>query len=111
VAGASRVIWVCLASWSADSALVNMVRQGQAGQLIASLPPSRRAEAAAAIKAAFAAGLNDLLYVTGSLALAGAICALLLIRSKDFVNRTEPRAASAADTPAGADRLSEARSA
>jgi hypothetical protein len=76
--------------------IVTMVRQGQASQLIASLPPSRRAEVGAAVKAAFAAGLNDLFYVTGSLALAGAICALLLIRSKDFVRRTEPRAAAAA---------------
>ncbi len=90
--------------------IVTMVRQGQASQLIASLPPSRRAEVAVSIKAAFAAGLNNLLYVTGSLALVGAICALLLIRSKDFVSRTEPRGTSAADAPAGADRVSEVRS-
>jgi len=48
-----------------------MVRQGQVGQLLASLPPARRGEVAAAIKAAFAAGLNDILYVTAALALAG----------------------------------------
>ena len=61
-----------------------MVQQGQAGQLLASLPAARRGEVAAAIKAAFAAGLNDLLIVTAGLAFAGALCALLLIRSKDF---------------------------
>jgi EmrB/QacA subfamily drug resistance transporter len=91
--------------------VVTMVRQGQAGQLLASLPPDRRGEVAEAIKAAFAAGLNDLLYVTAALALVGAVCALLLIRSKDFVSRTEPPAAPAGAAPAGADRVSQVRSA
>ncbi len=73
--------------------VASMVRQGQAGQLLASLPPARRGEVATAIKAAFAAGLNDLLIVTAGLAFAGALCALLLIRGKDFVRtgRTEPQ--------------------
>jgi EmrB/QacA subfamily drug resistance transporter len=91
--------------------IVTTVRQGRAGQLIASLPPARRPEVAAAIKAAFAAGLNDLLYVTGGLALAGAVCALLLIRSKDFVSRTEPGAAPAAGAQASAEKVAGVRSA
>jgi EmrB/QacA subfamily drug resistance transporter len=91
--------------------IVTMVRQGQVGQLLASLPPARRREVAGAIKAAFAASLNDLLYVTAALALAGAVCALLLIRSKDFVSRTEPQAVLAGDAPAGADSVSPVRSA
>jgi len=66
---------------------------------------------AEAIKAAFAAGLNDLLYVTAALALVGAVCALLLIRSKDFVSRAEPPAAPAGAAPAGADSVSQVRSA
>jgi hypothetical protein len=91
--------------------IVTMVRQGQIGQLLASLPPARRGEVAAAIKAAFAAGLNDLLYVTAGVALVGAVCALLLIRSKDFVSRTEPQAAPAGDAGAGTDSVSQVRSA
>jgi EmrB/QacA subfamily drug resistance transporter len=91
--------------------IVTMVRQGQVGQLLASLPPARRGEVALAVKDAFAAGLNDILYVTAGLALAGAVCALLLIRSKDFVSRTEPAAAPAGDAPAGADGVSRVRSA
>jgi hypothetical protein len=87
--------------------IASMVRQGQVGQLLASLPPTRRGEVALAVKSAFAAGLNDLLYVTAGLALVGAVCALLLIRRKDFVSRTEPQATPtasgearpAADTP------------
>jgi EmrB/QacA subfamily drug resistance transporter len=85
---------------SSAGRIVSAVRQGQVAQLIASEPPARRGEVAAAVKAAFAAGLNDLFYVTGGLALAGALCALLLIRSKDFVRRTEPTV-STAEGPAG----------
>ena len=64
-----------------------------------------------AIRAAFAAGLNDLLYVTGALALVGAVCALLLIRSKDFVSRTEPQATAGTSGQASPDSASPARSA
>ena len=60
--------------------IATMVRQGQVGQLLASLPPARRGVVAEAIRSAFAAGLNDLLIVTAALAFAGAVCALLLIR-------------------------------
>jgi hypothetical protein len=88
-----------------------MVRQGQVGQLLASLPPARRGEVAVAIKAAFAAGLNDLLYVTAAVALVGAVCALLLIRSKDFVQRTERQAASGTSGQASPDGASPVRSA
>ncbi len=91
--------------------IVTMVRQGQVGQLIGSLPPARRGEVAAAIRASFAAGLNDLLYVTAAVALIGGVCALLLIRTKDFVQRTEPQASSGTSGQAGQDRASPARSA
>jgi hypothetical protein len=91
--------------------IVTMVRQGEVGPLLASLAPARRGEVAEASKAAFAAGLNELLYVTAALALAGAVCALVLIRSKDFVSRTEPPAAPLGAAPAGADAVSQVRSA
>jgi len=91
--------------------IATMVRQGQVGQLLASLPPARRGEVAVAIKAEFAAGLNDLLYVTAAVALVGAVCALLLIRSRDFVSRAEPPAASAADATADPGSITEVRSA
>ena len=64
-----------------------------------------------AIRAAFAAGLNDLLYVTGALALVGAVCALLLIRSKDFVQRTDPQPSSGTSGQASPDAASPVRSA
>ena len=90
--------------------IVTLVRQGQVSQLLASLPPARRGEVAEAIRGAFAAGLNDLFYVTAALALTGAVCALLLIRSKDFVSRAEPSAAPAGAAKASADAVSQVRS-
>jgi len=86
---------------SSAGRIVSAVRQGQVGQLIGSEPVARRGEVAAAVKAAFAAGLNDLFYVTAGLALAGALCALLLIRSKDFAQRTDQAPAGDGATEAG----------
>jgi hypothetical protein len=90
-----------------------MVRQGQVGQLLASLPPARRGVVGEAVRSAFAAGLNDLLIVTAVLAFTGAVCALLLIRSKDFVRTGgEPQAAAAVPGgAAGAGSVSQTRSA
>jgi hypothetical protein len=39
------------------------------------------------------------------------VCALLLIRSKDFVSRTEPQATPAGDAGTGAEGVSQVRSA
>jgi hypothetical protein len=84
-----------------EARLVTAIRQGQTGQLLASLPPTARGRAAAALCASYAAGLNDLLIITGCIALAGAICALLLIRSRDFAGRDHPAAAPPASERAG----------
>jgi len=93
--------------------IATAIRQGQVGQLLASLPPARRGVVAETIRGAFAAGLNDLLFVTAGLAFAGAVSALLLIRSRDFVRRdgAEASGVSPATAGAGADGTSPARSA
>jgi predicted MFS family arabinose efflux permease len=39
-------------------------------------------------------GLNDLFWIAGAVAVAGAVCALALIRSRDFVRREGPGSAS-----------------
>jgi MFS family permease len=92
--------------------IVSMVRQGQAGKLLASLPPASRGQVAAAIRSGFAAGLNDVLLVTAALALGGALCALLLIRPRDFVRtgRTEPSAPAPDGGHADVEGVSSARS-
>src|ERR1019366_1981038 len=93
--------------------IVALVRQGEVGQLLASTPPTARGPLTAAIRSAAAAGINDLLFVTGALALAGAMCALLLIRGKDFVRtgRTGPQTTPAPGGPAETDRGRPVRSA
>ena len=63
------------------------VRQGSVARVLASVPAADRGATALALRSSFAAGLDDLLYITAALALAGGVCALLLIRSKDFVKR------------------------
>ncbi len=75
--------------------IITLMRQGEIARLFASTPPAARAQLATAVRSAAAAGLNDLLFVTGALALAGAAGALLLIRGQDFVRdgRTGPEAA------------------
>jgi EmrB/QacA subfamily drug resistance transporter len=80
------------------------VRQGSVGHVLASVPAADRGATALALRSSFAAGLNDLLYITAALALAGGVCALLLIRSKDFVKRggTAPAATEVPESPEAA---------
>jgi len=96
--------------------IVGLVRQGEVGQLLASTPPAARGQLVAAIRSAAAAGINDLLFVTAAVALVGAVCALLFIRSKDFVRtgRTDPQATpppQGSAEPEGADGFGPVRSA
>jgi EmrB/QacA subfamily drug resistance transporter len=80
------------------------VRQGSVGRVLAAVPAEDRAALALALRSSFAAGLNDLLCISAVLALMGGVCAVLLIRSKDFVNRegAAPTAASALASPTAA---------
>jgi EmrB/QacA subfamily drug resistance transporter len=82
------------------SAIAADVRQGSIGQVLASVPAADRGATALALRASFASGLNDLLYITAALALAGGVCAMVLIRGKDFVKREG--GAPGAPVPAGA---------
>ncbi len=80
--------------------ILNAVRQGSVGQLLASVPAADRGIVGSALRSSFAAALNDLLYVTAGLAVVGAVCATLLIRRKDFHRPAAPEPA-AAGTAAG----------
>jgi EmrB/QacA subfamily drug resistance transporter len=67
------------------------VRQGQGGPP-AGVPASVRPIVETAVRSAFAGGLDDLLVVTAAVAFFGALAALFLIRSRDFVARGGPGA-------------------
>jgi hypothetical protein len=58
--------------------------------VFSSIPGTLRAHLAVAIHASFAATMNDLLSVSGVLALVGGACALTLIRKKDFIAPRAP---------------------
>jgi EmrB/QacA subfamily drug resistance transporter len=90
--------------------LVTTIRQGQTGALLASLPPADRGRVAAALRSGFAAGINDVLIVTGAVALVGAACAQLLIRRKDFVARQRPAAQAPGAEQAGTEASTTVRS-
>ena len=81
----------------------SMIRQGSVGQALASAPPADRGALAMALRSSFAAGLNDLLYVTAGVAIFGAVFGLLLIRRKDFVVR-EPVAPASEATALAPER-------
>ena len=75
--------------------MVDAVRQGSVAQLLASVPVADRAAVGVALRSSFAAALNELLYVTAGLAIFGAVCAVLLIRRKDFYNPSYAQPAAA----------------
>jgi EmrB/QacA subfamily drug resistance transporter len=86
--------------------MVNAVRQGSVGQLLASVPAGDRAAVGLALRSSFASALNELLYVTAGVALVGAVCAMVLIRRKDFVRPDRPQPGTA-PAPESTDRRSE----
>ena len=69
--------------------IATAISSGRTHQAIAHLPPQARGTVGGVARASFVAGLNEILLVAAILALAGAIAALLLIRSSDFVAQTE----------------------
>ena len=70
--------------------LVTALKQGAIGPVVASTPPNLRGPLVAGLHTAFAGALNDLFYVSAALALVGALCSTLLIRSQDFVATHAP---------------------
>jgi EmrB/QacA subfamily drug resistance transporter len=64
--------------------IASAVRHGSVGQIIASVPGADRAAVGGALRSSFATALNELLWVTAAVAFVGAVCAMVLIRRKDF---------------------------
>jgi hypothetical protein len=65
--------------------IISGIQQGNVGAVIKGTPAAARGQVVSAIHSSFTGALNDLLVVSGILALAGAVGALTLIRTKDFV--------------------------
>jgi EmrB/QacA subfamily drug resistance transporter len=67
--------------------IISAVRSGQTDAVPSNTPPALAAQLESAIRASFTGALNDLLLVTGILALVGGVLSALLIRNKDFTPR------------------------
>ncbi len=65
--------------------IASAIDQGTIGRAIVATTPRVRGELVTAIHSAYTGALNELLIVSGILALAGAVLAVSLIRPKDFV--------------------------
>jgi EmrB/QacA subfamily drug resistance transporter len=72
-------------------AIATAISSGQTHQATTHFPPQARGIVREVARASFVAGLNEIFLVAAILALAGAIAALLLIRSSDFVAQTAGR--------------------
>jgi predicted MFS family arabinose efflux permease len=73
--------------------IADAVQQGDPSQAIAATPSSLQGQLVDAIHASFVSAMNDLLIISGIVALAGGVLAILLIRSKDFI-ASRPQSAS-----------------
>ncbi len=71
-------------SWNLHQ-VVTLVKEGEAAQVIKSTPPAYRPQLIHALQTSFTGALNDLFVASGTLALAGAVLAVIFIRPKDFV--------------------------
>jgi predicted MFS family arabinose efflux permease len=69
-------------------ALSKAIADGATQQAISKLPPAARAGVAHIARASFVASLNDIFLIAAIVAFIGAIAALVLIRSRDFVSQT-----------------------
>lgn len=80
--------------------IATAISTGQTRQAIAHVPPQARARVGELARASFVAGLNEIFIVAAVVAFAGALAAVLLIRSRDFAAQTEPQLDEAhADAP------------
>ena len=85
--------------------IATSIRQGHAHGAIGSVPVSLRGPLEEAIKSSFAKGINELVIVTGVVALVGGLLSLVLIRGKDFIARhpeSAPRPTTSAAAPGAA---------
>jgi hypothetical protein len=72
-------------------AIATAISTGQTKQAIAHVAPQARATVGGIARASFIAGLNEIFLIAAIVAFVGAVAAVLLIRSSDFVAQAEAR--------------------
>ena len=68
--------------------IIGAMELGDPAKVIGAAPASIRAALGTALRSSFASMLDELLIVSGIIAIVGALCAMVLIRQKDFVAST-----------------------
>jgi predicted MFS family arabinose efflux permease len=76
--------------------IVTAIQSGRIGEVIGSAPPQARAAIGRIAKESFIHGLNELFVIGAIVAFVGAACALVLVRSRDYVvSAAQPEGAPA----------------
>lgn len=71
------------------TSIVTDIKEGYARRVVQSVPASARNQVIGALHSSFAGSLDELLLVSGLMALLGALSAFILIRPKDFVAQVD----------------------
>ena len=87
--------------------LSKAIQGGESSQLLARTPAAERARLAHATLASYAHGLDVVLFIGGVLALASAVCALALIRTRDFESSSQRSHDPGQPVGAGQDPVAE----
>jgi Major Facilitator Superfamily len=80
--------------------IAHAVAAGGGEQVIHATPGPLRSTAATAIHSSFATALNEILLVSGIVAIAGGVLALILVRARDFAVYGHPQQREGASEPA-----------
>jgi len=78
----------------------DLIASGRTQVALAAVAPGARPQLRATADVAFVAGLNDILLIAALVALAGAVAAFALIRTRDFAHGAVPSDPAAAPDPA-----------
>jgi EmrB/QacA subfamily drug resistance transporter len=76
------------------------IRQGNVGKVLGGVGVSQRGQLDMAIRDSFAGSINNLLILTAVIALIGAVCSIVLIRTRDFITSETGEQLSSQRTPA-----------
>ncbi len=89
---------------AAHGQLSTVLQSGEVGHLLRTLSPAARAALEHSYRVGFTEAFTTILAIAAAIAFVGAVCAFVLVRSRDFVSSVEPAAAEAParEEPVGA---------
>jgi len=88
---------------AAHGHLSKLLQSGEVGKVLHALPPGPQAALEHAYRVGFTEAFTTILAIAAAVAFAGAVCAFVLVRSRDFVSSAEPAAESPAREPVGVE--------